>query len=68
MDTLLQTVNEQELISAALAFARSETSEAYALAKTPIGSVELHRREEAYKTFSFSYFHILMEKGKDGYE
>ncbi|MDR0650806.1 MAG: hypothetical protein LBG59_05400 [Candidatus Peribacteria bacterium] len=68
MNILLQTVNEQELITTILAFARSETSEEYALFSQPIGSVELHRREEKYQAYSFSYFHILMEKGKDDRE
>ena len=31
----------------------------------PLGDVELHRREPAFKALSLSYFHILMEKNPD---
>jgi hypothetical protein len=67
MEVLLQTVDEKELIATALAFVRSETSGDHLFFTHPLGHMELHRREESYKAFSFSYFHILMEKSKDGY-
>ena len=63
---LLVSTSEKDLISSMLAFARSETAEEYTNFVQPLGDVELHRREPAYKSFSFTYFHILMEKNSDG--
>jgi hypothetical protein len=47
------------------AYARSETAEDYTKFSDPIWSVELHRWEKKYTAYSFSYFHILMEKTAD---
>ena len=63
---LLTRTSEKEIIIAMLAFARSETASEYTNFVQPLGDVELHRREPAYKSFSFTYFHILMEKNSDG--
>lgn len=63
---ILWYTTEKELIIAMLAFARSETSEEYTNFTDPLGSTELHRREPAFKAFSFTFFHILMEKNSDG--
>lgn len=66
INELLTNVSEKDLIISMLAFARSETSSEYTSFVDPLWDVELHRREPAYKSFSFSYFHILMEKNADG--
>lgn len=63
---LLTHTKQKDIISSMLAFARSETTEEYTSFIQPIGSVELHRREPAFNAFSFTYFHILMEKTADG--
>ncbi len=63
---LLSYTTEKDLITAMLAFARSETASEYTNFTQPIGDMELHRREPKYKAFSFTYFHILMEKNSDG--
>lgn len=62
---VLRNVNESEIVNVMAAYARSETSEDYRKFSDPIWSVELHRRETRYKSYSFSYFHILMEKAAD---
>lgn len=62
---LLIKVPEKELIAKMLAFARSETTEEYTSFTQSIWSTELHRREESVLAFSFTYFHILMEKNAD---
>ena len=63
---LLSYASEKDVITAMLAFARSETTTEYTKFVKPIGNVELHRRERTFKSFSFTYFHILMEKNADG--
>ncbi len=63
---LLTYTTEKELITAMLSFARSETAAEYTNFVQPLGEVELHRREPNYNSFSFTYFHILMEKNADG--
>ncbi|MCX6824080.1 MAG: hypothetical protein NT085_03050 [candidate division SR1 bacterium] len=63
---LLTRTSEKEIIIDMLAFARSETASEYTNFVQPLGDVELHRREPAFKAFSFTYFHILMEKNSDG--
>jgi hypothetical protein len=64
-NSLLANTTEKELISSMLAFARSETAEEHTNFVQPLGAVELHRREPAYKSFSFTYFHILMENNSN---
>lgn len=66
INKLLTYASEQDIITAMLAFARSETAAEYTNFTQPLWYVELHRREPAYKAFSFTYFHILMEKNSDG--
>ncbi len=51
---------EDRLIAIMIAFARSESSEDYKNFTQKIWSVELHRWEEKFKSFSFTYYHILM--------
>ena len=63
---LLHHTDEKSIVASMLAFARSETAEEYTNFVQPLGDVELHRREPAFKAFSFTYFHILMEKNSDG--
>ncbi len=63
---LLKTVSEDDIISIMTAYARSETAEDWKHFNDKIWSVELHRREAKYSSYSFSYFHILMEKNSDG--
>lgn len=62
---VLKNINEREVVNIMSAYARSETSEDYTKFSDPIWSVELHRWEKKYKAYSFSYFHILMEKTAD---
>ena len=47
------------------AYARSETAQDRKEFSDPIWSVELHRWEPKFWAYSFSYFHILMEKTAD---
>ena len=65
LKNVLKKVNEKDILSIMAAYARSETSENRKTFKDPIWSVELHRWEPRYTAYSFSYFHILMEKTKD---
>lgn len=59
---LLGTMTEANLVAAMLAFARSETAEEYSTFVSPLWDTEIHRWEPRFKAFSFTYFHILMEK------
>jgi len=52
---LLKNVSEKEIISLALATAKKESW------YNPIWNLSLTRYENWHKTFSYSYFHILME-------
>jgi hypothetical protein len=63
---LLRQCSEDELVAAMVAFARSETAAEYASFTSPIGDTEFHRWEEHMKAFSFTPYHILMEKNADG--
>lgn len=62
---LLKKTSEKEIVANMLAFARSETTEEYTDFTQNIWAVELHRWEDHMWAFSYSYFHILMEKNKD---
>lgn len=62
---ILDKHSEKDVIDVMTAFARSETSQDYTEFSDFIWSVELHRREESFKAFSFSYYHILMEYNAD---
>ena len=57
---LVDSIWDEELIATMVAFARSESAEEYTNFTQPIWKVELHRWEQSYKSFSFTYFHILM--------
>jgi hypothetical protein len=63
---LLRQCSENELVAAMVAFARSETAAEYTSFTSPIGDTEFHRWEEHMKAFSFTPYHILMEKNADG--
>lgn len=70
MSELLKNVKEQDVINIMTAFARCETAEDWTEFSDPIWSVELHRWEpwsekSPINAFSFSYYHILMEKNAD---
>lgn len=56
LNKILQEITERELIATMVAVAKQESG------GKPIGQFELHRWERAYRAFSFSIFHILMEK------
>lgn len=62
---LVRNLGEKEVVNIMAAYARSETAEDYTKFSDPIWSVELHRWEKRYTAYSFSYFHILMEKTAD---
>lgn len=61
----LWLTTEEELVACMVAFARSETTWEFSNFSQQIWRLELHRREEKYKAYSFSVFHILMEENKD---
>ena len=59
---VVDTVGKEKVAQAMTAFARSESTNAQSDPNAPIGQVELHRREPAKKQYSFSHYHILMDK------
>lgn len=63
---ILKSVNKEEMATTMCAYARSETAQDWKNFSDNIGSVTLHRREPHMESFSFSHYHILMEKNKDG--
>lgn len=68
---LIKKVGEEKIINTMIAFARCETATDHKKFLDPIWTTELHRWEEWNKktplnAFSFSYYHILMEKNADG--
>lgn len=63
---LIEEYGEERVINIMTAFARCETATDQEKFSDPIWTAELHRREPRYKSFSFSYYHILMEKSADG--
>lgn len=64
--TLLKSISREELAKNMVAFARSESTTTQSESNSPIGEVELHRREPHIWAFSFSHYHILMGKGQPG--
>lgn len=66
MNEILSYASKDEIVAMMLAFSRSETSSDYTNFTWNIGDTELHRWEPTYRAFSFTYFHILMEKNSDG--
>ncbi len=63
---LIEECGEERVINIMTAFARCETATDQEKFLDPIWTAELHRWEPKYKSFSFSYYHILMEKSADG--
>ena len=68
---LIKELWVETVINVMTAYARCETSMDHKTFSDPIWTTELHRREPwSEKTplnaFSFSYYHILMEKNADG--
>lgn len=59
---VVDTIGKEKIAQAMTAFARSESTNAQSDPNAPIGQVELHRREPAKKQYSFSHYHILMDK------
>ena len=62
---------EKQIINIMTAFARCETATDQEKFSDPIWTTELHRwepwsKKRPIKAFSFSYYHILMEKNADG--
>lgn len=57
---VLSIISERELLATMIAVAKQESG------GVPIGQLELHRWEPPYNSFSFSIFHILMEKDRSG--
>lgn len=65
---LLKSTSKESLARTMAAFARSESTNIQSEQSTPIGEVELHRREPHIWAFSFSHYHILMGKGQPGFK
>lgn len=63
---LLSNITHDELIATIVTFARCETAQDHTSFSDNIGSVTYHRREPHMSAFSFTPFHILMEKNADG--
>lgn len=63
---IIKECGEEKIINTMIAFARCETSMDQKTFLDPIWTAELHRWEPKYQSFSFSYYHILMEKNADG--
>lgn len=62
---LIEQIWEEQIINIMIAFARCETAMDQKTFTDPIWTAELHRWEPTYRSFSFSYYHILMEKNAD---
>lgn len=63
---LIEQIWEEQVINTMIAFARCETAMDQETFIDPIWTTELHRWEPRYSSFSFSFYHILMEKNADG--
>lgn len=69
MVDILEVITKEDLATLIVSFARSETAERWSDMSDPIGSVGYQRWEPDVKpkpAFSFSAYHILMEKNADG--
>ena len=62
---ILDDVSKEEIAQTMCAYARAETAQDWERFSDDIGSVTLHRWEPHMKAFSFSHYHILMEKNAD---
>jgi hypothetical protein len=63
---IIKEVWKKRVVDIMIAFARCETSMDQETFADPIWTGELHRWEPKYQSFSFSYYHVLMEKNADG--
>lgn len=63
--SLLKYISEDRLAKIMTAFARSESTQSLTNPNAPLGEVELQRWEAHLRAFSFSHYHILMEKTAD---
>lgn len=63
---LLKKIPKDDLSLIMCAFARSESAQDWKNFSDDIGSVGFHRWEPHMKAYSFSPYHILMEKNADG--
>jgi len=62
---IIKEIWEEKIINTMIAFARCETATDQETFTDPIWTTELHRWEPRYSSFSFSFYHILMEKNAD---
>jgi hypothetical protein len=58
--SIIEEVGESDLVATMIAVAKQESG------GLPLGQFELHRWEKKYRAFSFSMFHVLMEKNGPG--
>jgi hypothetical protein len=65
IQNLLNHTTHDELIAIMVTFARCETAQDHTSFGDNIGSTTYHRREPHMSAFSFTPFHILMEKNAD---
>jgi len=66
LQNLLTHTTHDELIATIVTFARCETAQDHTSFSDNIWSVTYHRREPHMSAFSFTPFHILMERNADG--
>ncbi len=67
IEQVIAQIGVEELANLMCAFALSESAEQKPFGlKSEIWSLEFHRWEQRYECFSFSPYHILMEKNADG--
>lgn len=64
--TIIKECGEEKIINTMISFARCETAMDQKTFTDPIWTAALHRWEPSYHSFSFSFYHILMEKNADG--
>lgn len=62
---VLSQLPKEDLSLVMCAFARSESAQDWKTFRDSIGSVTFHRWEPAFRAYSFSPYHILMEKNAD---
>ena len=62
---IVEEIWEEKIINTMVAYARCETAMDQETFSDPIWTCELHRWEPRYTSFSFSFFHVLMEKNAD---
>lgn len=62
---LINAVGKEAIARTMCAYARAETAQDWKHFSDQIGAVTLHRWEPHMQAFSFSHYHILMEKNAD---